>query len=73
MKTMICQEDLVGLENLQAFVAQAEAADPRLAHRNALFIRHLQREQRVARQRIMAHPDSAEAGDFNLAFQSCYS
>ena len=73
MKTMICQESLVGLEELQTFVAQAEASDSSLACRNTLFTAHLQREQRKARQRILVNPDSAEARDFNFAFKPCYS
>lgn len=69
----IFQENVVGLDRLQAFVAQAEASDPSLARRNALFAAHLQREQQVARQRIMVNPDSTEAQNFNFAFQPCFS
>ena len=73
MRTTICKETVFGLESLQAFVAQAEESNPALARRNALFSARLQREQRVARQRIMENPDSAEAKDFNYAFRHCFS
>ena len=69
----ISKENVVGLESLEAFVAQAEASDASLARRNRLFTAHLQREQRKARQRMQINPDSAEALDFDLAFKPCYS
>ena len=72
MKT-ICEENVLGLERLKAFVAQAKISDASLARRNALFAAHLQREQRVARRRISENPDSSEAQDFNFAFKPCYS
>ena len=67
------QSSSVGLERLSALIAKAEAADPALARRNALFAKHLRREQQMARQRIMENPDSMEARDFNFAFKPCYS
>ena len=65
-------EGRTNLERLEAYVAAAERADPALARRNARFKSHLEHEQRKARERVAAHPQSQEAIDYNSAFAPEY-
>ena len=65
-------EGRANLERLEAYVAAAEREDPVLARRNARFKSHLEHEQRKARERIGANPQSKEAIDYNSAFTPEY-